>query len=743
VSAPPVTSGPLARGYAWLVIRLRWLILLAWLGAVPALTYSLPVVTRAEGQQIGDLVPQDAAAIQAEIRSIELFRVPVLSRIIVVQRDPDGLSPEAQTRAVTRAVEVITDEDQGSATGIEGALPLLNTLGLFPGSREESTTAITYLFLSPHLTLEEQDHAAREFVRTKYTAEDALVGVTGAIPARLEQSERTLALVPLVEVVTIGAVVLIVGLYFRSIGPALLTLAGAAIAFLVSVRVVAWAGQRAGIELPRDLEPVIVALLLGIVTDYAIFFLAGLRSRLAAGEPRLVAAQGTTADFLRIIVTAGLIVAAGTAALLLASLDFLRAFAPALALTALVSLLVAVTFIPALLGILGPLVFWPRRFPIAEERPSGETPRRINESLPRWRARIARVMTVKPVAAVVALLCLGALVVAAGGLFRARLGFTLISGLPAGSEVVRAAEAAGRGFAPGVLSPTQVLLEGSGLDAQVDELGHFQEALRTQPGVAGVIGPTADLGALGHGLLLLEGGQAARFVLILSDDPLGGKAIDTLRAIRERSPQLMGAAGLSGARISFAGDTALAEEAVSTTFRDLVKVLAAAMVIDLLLLTLFLRGVVAPLYLLLSSALGLAAAMGLTVFLFQVVLGHDELTYYVPFGAAVLLLSLGSDYNVFVVGRIWEEAKLRPLKEAVAVAAPRAARTITVAGLVLACSFGLLAIVPLVQFREFAFVMAAGILIDALLVRSLLVPALISLLGGPDEGRRVRSGEAG
>jgi RND superfamily putative drug exporter len=152
-------------------------------------------------------------------------------------------------------------------------------------------------------------------------------------------------------------------------------------------------------------------------------------------------------------------------------------------------------------------------------------------------------------------------------------------------------------------------------------------------------------------------------------------------------------------------------------------------------LMVFLRGIVAPLYLLLSSALGLAAAMGLTVFVFQFVLGHDELTYYVPFAAAVLLLSLGSDYNVFVVGRIWDEAKLRPLREAIAVAAPRAAKTITIAGVVLASSFGLLAIVPLVQFREFAVVMAAGILIDALFVRSLLVPSLISLLGGPN-GRR-------
>jgi RND superfamily putative drug exporter len=552
-----VTAGPLARGYAWLVIRLRWIVVLGWVAVVPAMTLYLPVVSRAEGQQLGDLVPEDALAIQAEIRSIQLFRAPLLSRVNVVQRDPEGLPPDVQTRVVTRAVETFTNADSGLPQGISGALPILNTLGVFPGSREDSTTAITYLFFSPDLTFQEQVDLAREFTRTQYTEEDALVGVTGAIPARLEQTSRVLAFIPLVEIATIAVVVLIVGLYFRSVGPALLTLAGAGLAYLVSIRVVAWAGQRWGIELPRDLEPVIVALLLGIVTDYAIFFLAGFRSRLSAGEPRLVAAQGTTADFIKIIVTAGLIVAAGTAALLVASLGFLRAFGPALALTVLVSLLVAVTFVPAMLGILGGKLFWPRSFPVAEPR-LGERkkPARVQERLPRWRARLARLMTYRPVAALVAVFCLGALVVAAGGLLGARLGFTLISGLPAGSEVARAAEAAQRGFAPGILSPTQVLIEGAGLDGQIEALDTFQEALRRQPGVAGVIGPSADLSALGTGILLLEGGEAARFVLILADDPLGGKAIQTLRSLRDRSPQLMQDAGLSEVRISFAGDTA-------------------------------------------------------------------------------------------------------------------------------------------------------------------------------------------
>ena len=95
----------------------------------------------------------------------------------------------------------------------------------------------------------------------------------------------------------------------------------------------------------------------------------------------------------------------------------------------------------------------------------------------------------------------------------------------------------------------------------------------------------------------------------------------------------------------------------------------------------------------------------------------------------MLLLALGSDYNVFLVGPVWQEARRRPLEEAVRVAGARAATSITVAGLVLALSFALLALVPIRPFRELAFIMAAGLLIDAFLVRTLLVPALIVLVG--------------
>lgn len=147
------------------------------------------------------------------------------------------------------------------------------------------------------------------------------------------------------------------------------------------------------------------------------------------------------------------------------------------------------------------------------------------------------------------------------------------------------------------------------------------------------------------------------------------------------------------------------------------------------LAALFLRALIAPLYLLAASVASVAATVGLTTYVFQDLLGHTDLTYYVPFAAGVLLVSLGSDYNVYVVGRIWQELRVRRLRDAIAVAVPRASKAISVAGIALAFSFAALAIVPLDGFREFAFMMAVGILLETFLVRTLLIPALISIFG--------------
>ena len=735
-------TGRPAGAYAWLVTRLRWVIVLAWVAGAAAATIYLPALGEA-GTPLSGLVPEDAEAIRAQERSAELFKLPLVTETAVVQRSPSGLSREAQERVFERAAAV--NQEPPPPEGISFALPVTNTEGLVPGSREEGTTAITFLYFSPDTGTSDRDAFAHEFAETEVAAaDDHLVGVTGALPARLEEFHRIEDALPIVEGVTVGLIALILALTFRSVGAPLATLLTAGIAYLVTLRVVAWLGEQIGVAVPREIEPLVVVLLLGIVTDYAIFFLSGLRARVQLGEPRLEAAERSTAQYIPIVFTAGLIVAAGAAALLAGRIEFFRALGPGLALTALIGLIVSVTLIPALMAIFGRLLLWPGgHAPLVEEEAVEEAPAALPEPYRRgWRFRVAHFATSRPAALLIVVVVGGALLVAASGLREMNLGFTNVQGLPGDAEPRVAAEAAAEGFAAGILGPTEVILEREGIATARDGLVRLEELIEERPGVAGVLGPREEPASVETGAVVAESGNAARLAVILDEEPLGGPAIDRLEALQEAMPALLTESGVGNARVSYSGQTALAAETVSETVSDLQRIAIAGLCVNLLLLAIFLRSLVAPLFLLAASVLAVAATLGLTTYLFQDVLGHGEVTYYVPFAAAVLLVALGSDYNVYVVGQVWSEGARRPLREAIATAVPRASRTISIAGIALALSFATLAIVPLRSFRELAFTLCVGVLIDAFVVRSMLVPALISLFGNLSwwPGRRVRRG---
>ena len=118
-------------------------------------------------------------------------------------------------------------------------------------------------------------------------------------------------------------------------------------------------------------------------------------------------------------------------------------------------------------------------------------------------------------------------------------------------------------------------------------------------------------------------------------------------------------------KVSVAGQTLFASTVAQLTRRSIEVTVLVALVIELVILVLYLRALVAPVVLLAASALSVAAALGLTTFLFQDVLGQSGLTFYAPFAAAVLLIALGADYTVFSVGSIWEAASRKPLAEAI------------------------------------------------------------------------------
>ena len=713
--------------FARTVRLLRWPLLALWIaGAVLAATH-LPTIHDASTGAVGALIPKDADAIKAEVRSKTEFGFPLLSRTLLVERNPNGLSVRDQAGAIALAAQLSRGKVRGFSL-VRGAIPVTNALGAPPFSRERSTTALTYLFLDPDLNTYHRTQLAQRLAdRLVHPSAGTFVGVTGQAPARVKQTSLIEDNLPWIELATVLLVALAVGLRFRAVGAPLVTLGAVAVGYLVASRAVAWLGERAGFSVPQEVEPVMVVLVFGVVTDYSVFYLSRVRALLADGVGRLEAAERATAELSPIIFTAGVTVIAGTASLLVAQLQFFRIFGPGLAFSVLVSLVVAMTFIPAVLATFGRVLFWPRRpqRELASEQASEEPPQTRGR---RQRNRALRIAANHPwITVAVSLAILGA---AASGLKDLRLSNPVIRGLPAGANAREAYMQASQGFAPGILSPTVLVVSDAGITSQRTELARLQNLLAQQPGVALVLGPAQQpIRNLRLGATLSRTGTAARYFVVLDHDPLGAGAIADLRELKDRMPGLLRLAGLRGAEVAYAGDTALSAETIDKTVADLKRITPTALAAIFLILAIFLRALVAPLYLVAASVVAFGAALGLGTYVFEDLLGYEGITYFVPFAVAVLLVSLGSDYNVFLIGRIWQEARDRPLRESVVVAGSRAARSITLAGLVLAGSFGLLAIVPVRPFYEIALMMTAGLLLDAFVVRTVLVPALVTIVG--------------
>lgn len=767
-----------------MIVALRWPIVLGWVAAVVLAVVFLPNLGQGAAP-VDDIIPADSGALAAQAHAVALFGVPAGSDVAVVQRRVRGLT-SADVRTHARLAGETNAAAAKGAASVRGVLPIVNQP--LPGARwnEKRTSVVDFLLLGPDANLQERDAAAKGYAQALRLAPGSTLGVTGAASARLAQFGHIEDVLPTVTIATIAVILLMSALYFRSLGAPLVTLATAGIAYVIAVRGAAWLSERAGVNVPREIEPLLVVLLLGLATDYCVFFMAEARRRMLAGATRLDAARGATARIGPTVLTAGLVVAACSAALLAGHLEFFRVFGPGLAFCALVVMLVSVTLVPALLAILGPRMFG-RRVRQAEgsgvDRPVGSvalsppgappSPRRE-----RWRRRMAgtlgavraarreaggggrvattarllpRLLAARPVALLLVVLVGAALGWAALQARDVRLGVDPVAALPADDPVHATGAAAQRGFAGGILGPTDVALEAPGIAQRTAQLEQLRGAIAQDPSVAATIGPAAGrtLAALtgARDPMVSTNGNAARIVVVFRDRATGADGLDDLRALRDAMPARLRAAGLPATtKVTYAGESALGAEQVDAVKSDLVRIAVAIAVVTVVLLAIFLRALVAPLLLLAAGALGFLAALGLTSVIVREVTGDDELTYYVPLVGGVLLVALGSDYNVLVAGRIRAESARRRAREAVAVAVPQASRAITVAGFTLAATFALLALVPIRPFRELALLLCIGVLVDALVVRPVLVPGLLSLAGDgawwPSTGRREQPLEA-
>jgi RND superfamily putative drug exporter len=358
----------------------------------------------------------------------------------------------------------------------------------------------------------------------------------------------------------------------------------------------------------------------------------------------------------------------------------------------LVALLSQMTFLPALLVIAGRKPFWPF-VPHVGDSGTDVTHgawRRIGE---RVAARPARVLVTTT--ALLVVMCFGLLNLS-GGLtqsnsFRDRV------------ESVEGQELVAKAFPAGASAPTDVIV------SDPSRVEAVTRAVSRVPGVASVR-PTGQSGP--EGTLL-----AAALKL----DPNSTEAYDLV-------PTLRRAARSADPRALVGGPSAVEHDLRSASARDTKLLVPLTLVIVFVILALLLRALAAPVVLIGTVVLSFAAALGFSAVVFDVVFGFPGSDPSFPLFAFIFLVALGVDYNIFLMARVREETARHGTREGMLRGLAVTGSVITSAGIVLAGTFSVLAVLPLVFLTELGFAIAFGVLLDTFLVRSVLVPAIVFVM---------------
>jgi RND superfamily putative drug exporter len=246
------------------------------------------------------------------------------------------------------------------------------------------------------------------------------------------------------------------------------------------------------------------------------------------------------------------------------------------------------------------------------------------------------------------------------------------------------------------------------------------------PGSLG--GDAEDQIALIEEVYLSPDREVTRLTVILDEDPYSAEALDVVIGMRAAAGSA-GAAFGPDAEVLVGGTTAAFVDIRQTINEDFYRVAAITIVGVLLVLMALLRAVVAPLYLVATVLLSWAGTMGISTLVFQEGLGHPAVNYFLPLVVFVLLVAIGSDYNIFLMSRVREESERHGVLDGIRIASARTGTVITSAGIILAGTFAALIAAPLRFLFQIGFAVALGVLIDTFVVRSLLVPAITALLG--------------
>jgi uncharacterized membrane protein YdfJ with MMPL/SSD domain len=460
---------------------------------------------------------------------------------------------------------------------------------------------------------------------------------------------------------------------------------------------------------------------LGLAVDYSLLVVCRYREELAQGVPRERAIVRTMAGAGRAVVFSGLAVAIGLALLLFVPVPFVRTMGLAGLLIPLVSIAAALTLLPALLSLCGPGAFARVRL----RRREGRRPREP------W-AALARMVMRRPVVVLVATGVL--LLAAAAPAFFLRLSPGSLASLPASTEATRGLVELRSAFGPGALMPTQIAVDAG------------RPGAARQPGVHAAVERLADRLFHDPEVYVVATGRSAPYVsrdgryariVVIGRHEYGDPASRGLVA-RIRDGFVPSARFPVGTQVLAGGAPPEGVDFLSQTYAFLPWLVAIALALTYVVLARAFRSLLLPLKAVLLNLLSVAASYGLLVAVFHFGVGAGllgvqrsaEIEGWVPVFLFAALFGLSIDYEVFLVSRMREEWDARrDNTAAVAVGLERTGRLITAAALVMAVSFGGFVMGSVPGLQQFGLGLALAVLIDATLVRALLVPSLMAIVG--------------
>jgi RND superfamily putative drug exporter len=673
--------------------RLRWLlpllILLIWLGGAAPLSALGGKLSGLQENDIAAFLPDSAEStrvqeLQAQFQPTE--SIPAL----LLWEDTDGID-EAALAAIGERI--------GAATQVaEEADALVGEVSP-PIPSEDGQAVQAFLPLSPDLG--DDLLPVVDDLRAAIEVEGTASYVTGPAGIFADFSAVFEGIDGLLLLAAFGVVLVILLVVYRSPLLPLLVIATAGLALTAANAVAYLLADGGAITVNGQSQGIASILVVGAATDYGLLLVARFREELRRERSKYAAMRVALHRSWEPIVASGATVVLGVLCLLLSDLGSNRGLGPISAVSVAFAVLAALTFLPAALTLLGRAAFWPFRPRYGDEPKPGRGWPRIAALVGR---RPRRVLAIS----------VGALLAAAlfAPAFEAD-GIPISDAIQGESNGVEGQTALGRHFDAGSGSPTVIVTpEG------------------TWPEVAQAAADTADVAAVtpftagpplpGAEPLVVDG--LVRLDVTLDVAPDSTEAVDAVQNLRTTLDA-------ADPEAIVGGETASNLDARESGARDLRVIVPSVLVVITLVLALLLRSIVAPLLLIATVVLSVGATVGVAAVLFENVFGFPGSDPAILLIAFVFLVALGIDYNIFLMTRAREESVRHGTRNGVLRALAVTGGVITSAGLVLAATFGALSVLPLLFLSQLAFLVGFGVLLDTFVVRSLVVPSAVALIG--------------